>query len=123
MPCSIEPMRNPASLKNRSCRRHPLSDVRPENPYMTARRSRDILAYLRVLANPADDISVQRIIPTMPKRAIGDTTVNGNLARHTAQEGNAAADRVHGYAGEPERPRAQERGEIQRELMMSLTMM
>ena len=35
---------------------------------------RDILAYLRVLVNPADDISLTRII-NVPKRAIGDSTV------------------------------------------------
>ena len=73
---------------------------------------KDILAYLRVLVNPADDISVRRII-NVPKRAIGDTTVN-ELGAPRRAGGNAAVDRVHGYAGEPERPRAQERGEIQR---------
>jgi DNA helicase-2/ATP-dependent DNA helicase PcrA len=35
---------------------------------------RDILAYLRVIANPADDISLTRII-NVPKRSIGDATV------------------------------------------------
>ena len=35
---------------------------------------KDILAYLRVIANPADDISLRRIINT-PKRSIGDSTV------------------------------------------------
>ena len=35
---------------------------------------KDILAYLRVVANPADDISLTRII-NVPKRSIGDTTV------------------------------------------------
>ena len=35
---------------------------------------KDIIAYLRVIANPADDISLTRII-NVPKRAIGDTTV------------------------------------------------
>ena len=34
---------------------------------------RDILAYLRVLVNPSDDISLRRIL-NVPKRAIGDTT-------------------------------------------------
>ncbi|MDS1028976.1 DNA helicase PcrA [Bacillota bacterium LX-D] len=36
---------------------------------------KDILAYLRVLANPADDISLERII-NVPKRGIGDATLN-----------------------------------------------
>ena len=35
---------------------------------------RDIIAYLRVIANPADDISLRRII-NVPRRSIGDSTV------------------------------------------------
>lgn len=35
---------------------------------------KDIIAYLRVIANPADDLSLTRII-NVPKRAIGDSTV------------------------------------------------
>lgn len=45
---------------------------------------KDILAYLRVMVNPADDISVRRII-NVPKRSIGDTTVN-ELARYAAEQ-------------------------------------
>ena len=36
---------------------------------------KDILAYLKVLINPQDDISIRRII-NVPKRSIGDATVN-----------------------------------------------
>ncbi len=36
---------------------------------------RDIIAYLRVLINPQDDVSIKRII-NVPKRSIGDATVN-----------------------------------------------
>jgi DNA helicase-2/ATP-dependent DNA helicase PcrA len=46
---------------------------------------KDILAYLRVIANPADDISLTRII-NVPKRAIGDATVE-TLAAYAAKEG------------------------------------
>ena len=46
---------------------------------------KDILAYLRVIANPADDISLTRII-NVPKRAIGDATVE-TLAAFAAKEG------------------------------------
>jgi len=35
---------------------------------------RDIIAYLRVIVNPSDDISLRRII-NVPKRSIGETTV------------------------------------------------
>ena len=45
---------------------------------------KDILAYLRVIANPADDISLTRII-NVPKRAIGDATVE-TLAAYAAKE-------------------------------------
>ena len=46
---------------------------------------KDILAYLRVLANPADDISLVRII-NVPKRSIGDSTVQ-MLTEHARQKG------------------------------------
>ncbi|MCB9979176.1 MAG: UvrD-helicase domain-containing protein [Rhodospirillales bacterium] len=40
---------------------------------------RDALAYLRVIAQPADDLALERIINT-PKRGIGDTTVQALYA-------------------------------------------
>ncbi len=43
---------------------------------------RDIIAYMRVLANPTDDISLRRII-NIPKRSIGDSTVQ-ELVSHAA---------------------------------------
>ena len=46
---------------------------------------KDIIAYMRVIANPADDISLTRII-NVPKRAIGDATVE-TLAAYAAKEG------------------------------------
>ena len=46
---------------------------------------KDILAYMRVIANPADDISLTRII-NVPKRSIGDTTVQA-LAEYARREG------------------------------------
>ena len=36
---------------------------------------KDIIAYLRVIVNPADNVSLKRII-NMPRRSIGDTTVS-----------------------------------------------
>ena len=46
---------------------------------------RDILAYLRVIVNPQDDISLARII-NVPKRAIGDSTVEA-LQAHALRRG------------------------------------
>lgn len=81
---------------------------------------KDILAYLRVLVNPADDISVRRII-NVPKRAIGDTTVN-ELARHAAQE---EMPLLTACMDMPESLNARARKSVEKfsELMMSLTMM
>ncbi|MCM3000668.1 DNA helicase PcrA [Paenibacillus cellulositrophicus] len=46
---------------------------------------KDMLAYLRLLSNPDDDISLTRII-NVPKRSIGDTTV-AKLAAAAAERG------------------------------------
>ena len=45
---------------------------------------KDILAYLRIIVNPADDISLLRII-NVPKRAIGETTVQ-SLSEHAREQ-------------------------------------
>ncbi len=39
------------------------------------REVKDLLAYLRVLLNPADEVSLRRVI-NVPKRGVGDTSVN-----------------------------------------------
>ena len=44
---------------------------------------RDVVAYLRVIVNPADDVSLKRII-NVPKRAIGDSTVQ-ELVNHARE--------------------------------------
>ncbi len=46
------------------------------------REIRDVLAYLKVLLNPADEVSARRIV-NVPKRGVGDTSVNriANWAR------------------------------------------
>ena len=46
---------------------------------------KDIIAYLRVIANPADDISLRRII-NIPRRSIGDSTVQ-ELLNHAEAQG------------------------------------
>lgn len=44
---------------------------------------KDIIAYLRVIANPSDDVSLRRII-NVPRRSIGDSTVQ-ELSEHAAE--------------------------------------
>jgi DNA helicase-2/ATP-dependent DNA helicase PcrA len=50
------------------------------------REVKDVLAYLRVLANPSDEVALKRVI-NVPKRGIGSTTV-GHLERAAEAEGN-----------------------------------
>lgn len=66
------------------------------------REVRDLLAYLRVLANPDDDVSARRIVNT-PRRGIGDRTIEA-LDWHARREGVSflaaceAAEEVQGLA-------------------------
>lgn len=60
---------------------------------------KDLLAYLRLMSNPDDDISLTRII-NVPKRGIGDTTV-GKLEEEAAMRG-VSIYRVLGDLGEVE---------------------
>ncbi|MCX7780669.1 MAG: DNA helicase PcrA [Negativicutes bacterium] len=53
---------------------------------------KDILAYLRVIFNPADDLALQRII-NVPRRGIGDTTI-GRLGEYAARHGLTLFDAV-----------------------------
>ena len=52
---------------------------------------RDALAYLRVIAQPADDLAFERIV-NVPKRGLGDATVQ-MLHDYRAQEAHPAAAR------------------------------
>ena len=64
---------------------------------------KDILAYLRVLANPMDDLSLRRIL-NVPKRAIGDTTAE-TLVTHARENDmplySALADLPEGLGTRP----------------------
>ncbi len=51
---------------------------------------KDILAYLRVLDNPADEVSLKRII-NVPARGIGTTTVD-KISLHAARQGGRFFD-------------------------------
>ncbi len=60
---------------------------------------KDILAYLRVIFNPADAVSLLRII-NVPRRGIGDTTV-GRLSDYAAERGLSLFDAVSGADAVP----------------------
>ncbi|MFD2368542.1 DNA helicase PcrA [Brevibacillus sp. GCM10020057] len=64
---------------------------------------RDILAYLRLISNPDDDISLTRII-NVPKRNIGDTTVE-KLQAYANANGQSLYQAIQeaGYMGLPAR--------------------
>ncbi len=53
--------------------------------FFERREIRDLLAYLRLLTNPASDVDFERIV-NVPPRKIGDTTV-GHLRAHAATRG------------------------------------
>jgi len=54
------------------------------------REIKDALAYLRVLTNPSDEVSLRRIL-NVPKRGIGDTSV-GKLEAWATAQGRTFAD-------------------------------
>ncbi len=71
---------------------------------------RDVIAYLRVLLNPADDVSLTRII-NVPARGIGDKTID-LLRGHAAEHGQSMYDAIPGAASETELLPARSRGQL-----------
>jgi DNA helicase-2/ATP-dependent DNA helicase PcrA len=67
--------------------------------FFDRREVRDVLAYLRVLANPADEVSLLRII-NVPARGIGDVTVE-HLVGHARERGMHVADVLDAPASVP----------------------
>jgi superfamily I DNA/RNA helicase len=58
--------------------------------YYDRREIRDAMAYLRAAVNPADEVSVKRVL-NVPKRGIGDTSVD-KLDRYAATSGRGFLD-------------------------------
>ncbi len=54
------------------------------------REVKDVLAYLRVLNNPADEVSLKRVI-NMPKRGVGDTSI-GRIDAWARSHGRSFAE-------------------------------
>jgi DNA helicase-2/ATP-dependent DNA helicase PcrA len=67
--------------------------------FFDRREVRDVLAYLRVLANPADEVSLLRII-NVPARGTGDVTVE-HLVGHARERGMPVADVLDAPASVP----------------------
>ncbi len=61
---------------------------------------KDILAYLRLVANPADEVSLRRVV-NVPRRGIGDTTI-GRAEETALREGRSFVDVLSHPDGIPE---------------------
>ena len=81
---------------------------------------KDIVAYLRCIVNPSDDVSLRRII-NQPKRSIGETTI-AELVRYAAEEEmplySALVDVPETLSARP-RKCVSEFGDLMNELVMS----
>ncbi|MGH9122496.1 MAG: UvrD-helicase domain-containing protein [Acidimicrobiales bacterium] len=79
--------------------------VRRDIPYVVVggtrfydrREVKDLLAYLRAVANPLDEVSLKRIV-NVPKRGVGDTSL-GRIDRYAANHGVGFGEALQ-HAGE-----------------------
>ena len=82
---------------------------------------KDIVAYLRCIVNPSDDVSLRRIINN-PKRAIGDSTI-AELVQHAARKEmplySALMDIPETLSARPKKC-VHDFGELMNELVLSL---
>jgi superfamily I DNA/RNA helicase len=72
-------------LNRRCARTTSLISSAAAPPSFARTEIKDIMAYLRLLANPADDIAFLRIVNTPRRREIGSTTLE-QLADPVARE-------------------------------------
>lgn len=79
---------------------------------------KDLVAYLRLLANPSDEASLRRII-NVPKRGIGDTTVE-NISLIAANAGTTMFEVIRNIENYPPLARAKEKLAAFRALMAKL---
>jgi DNA helicase-2/ATP-dependent DNA helicase PcrA len=77
---------------------------------------KDVVAYLRVLANPSDEISLKRII-NVPTRGIGSTTVE-RVEAYAVERGLSWFEALRALAADPDRLAAASRRSIERFLAM-----
>ena len=61
---------------------------------------RDLVAYIRVIANPKDEISLLRIL-NYPKRGIGQTSI-GKIQQKSVDTSMSVIDVLHKICEEPE---------------------
>ena len=72
--CSIAPTPSRVSSKICSCARACPTRLWAARDSSTAPRSANVMAYLKMIVNPADEMSVKRVINT-PRRGIGSTSI------------------------------------------------
>jgi DNA helicase-2/ATP-dependent DNA helicase PcrA len=78
---------------------------------------KDVVAYLRVIANPADGVSLKRIV-NVPSRGIGATALE-RVDAYAAETGVPWSDALRKVAGDPDRLVASSRRAIDRFLALS----
>ncbi len=84
------------------------------------REIKDCLCYLRLIANPRDDVSLRRII-NVPRRGIGDTTVD-KLASFAAERELSMLEAIEECEHAPELARSAGKLKAFREMIIGLRM-